>query len=136
MKKLRSILLVDDDKVTNFLHRIIIEDMNVSQELLTAQNGREALHLLQQLCQENKCPELILLDINMPVMNGFEFLEVFAKLESQYQQALIVLMLTTSLIPAYLNNLPAIKLDVIEKPITEERLHTILQAHFSQPLAE
>lgn len=72
MQKLTSTLLVDDDETTNFVNEMLLKDMGVTEQILTAHNGQEALELILERCENNECPSLILLDINMPVMNGFE----------------------------------------------------------------
>ena len=72
MEQIDCVLLVDDDEVTNFVHESLIEEMNITEKVLVAKNGREAIDLIQQEAIKNmKNLNLILLDINMPVMNGF-----------------------------------------------------------------
>lgn len=78
MPKLSCVLLVDDDPTTNFLNKLLLQRMEVAEQLLVAENGREALRTLTQTCllaEAPVCPALILLDVNMPIMNGFAFLE-------------------------------------------------------------
>ena len=72
-KKLECILLIDDDDEDNFYHKIVIERMNITKRIEVAYNGLEALEFLQK--ESQIIPELIFLDINMPKMNGWEFLE-------------------------------------------------------------
>ncbi|HLU88551.1 MAG TPA: response regulator [Cyclobacteriaceae bacterium] len=74
-EKLNSIMLVDDDLITNFLHSRLIKKLNISSSIVVTENGEEAL---DYICQHDP-PDVILLDLNMPVMNGFEFLKVFYK---------------------------------------------------------
>jgi len=71
---LKKVLLVDDDEAFNFLNRIVFIDNHVNCQLDEALDGKAALDYLQQ---SEECPDVILLDINMPVMDGFEFLEHF-----------------------------------------------------------
>ena len=80
MKKIACTLLVDDNENTNFLHQMLLEDMGITEEILFAGNGLEAINLIQKrISSKQACPELILLDINMPVMDGFEFIEEFER---------------------------------------------------------
>ena len=96
---LSSVLLVDDDSTTNFLNKLLLTTtMQVTQQVLLAENGQQALQVLQQTCAEPaaSCPPLILLDLNMPVMNGRAFLECYAQLPLAQRQGTVVVLLTTS----------------------------------------
>jgi CheY-like chemotaxis protein len=98
---LNRILLVDDDAVTNMMHRRVIERSGRAHAIDVATDGAEALDLLRaDLAQGRFLPELIFLDINMPGMGGFEFLEHYAKLHIGADAQLIIVMLSTSLLPA------------------------------------
>ena len=74
--ELKNVLLIDDDESYNFLSRIVFNDNKVSCDVHEALNGEAALHFLKNSME---CPDVILLDINMPIMDGFEFLEQFEK---------------------------------------------------------
>ena len=73
---LKKILLVEDDQAFNFLNRQILKMNNVNCQVDEALNGKAALDYLST---GKECPEVILLDLNMPVMDGFEFLEEFER---------------------------------------------------------
>jgi CheY-like chemotaxis protein len=100
--KLNSVLLVDDDEATNFINRRIIEKAGITDHIEVTYNGKEAL---DYLCCRGKYekegaqfpkPMLILMDINMPVMDGWEFLNAYRELDSNKKNAKILVMLTTS----------------------------------------
>ena len=99
MKRLKNILLVDDDEATNFYHRIIIDESNSIENVHVATNGKKALDFLSSCPETGNCPQLILLDINMPVMNGWEFAEAYAQLPAADRQRAKLVMLTTSINP-------------------------------------
>ncbi len=100
MNKLKRVLLVDDCEATNFLHTMLIEEYGCAENVVVKLNGREALDYL--ITEEEGAfpqPELVFLDINMPVMNGWEFLEEYESLEVGQRAGAVVVMLTTSLNP-------------------------------------
>jgi CheY-like chemotaxis protein len=135
MNKLSSILLVDDDKTTNFLNRLLLEDLAVANQVLVAENGREALRLVEQQDKAGACPPLILLDINMPVMSGFEFLEAYMRTEVSCKQPTVIIMLTTSLNPKDVNRLDAMPIQgLLSKPLTRQKIQDLLHQHFQQEL--
>lgn len=101
MKPLERILLVDDDAVTNMMHRRVIERSHRAREIDVATDGQEALDILRaDLDAGRALPELIFLDINMPGMGGFEFLEHYVTLNIEPDAQLIIVMLSTSLLKA------------------------------------
>ena len=93
MEKLKRILLIDDDVNTNFYNRILFEQAKVCDEILEFQNAEEGLEFLKK---ENEV-SLVLLDINMPIMNGWQFLEAYEQLNEKQKEAIIVVMLTSSI---------------------------------------
>ena len=129
-------LLVDDDDTTNFLNRRLFERMAVTDTVLVAGNGQQALDLLSTHCEQAaapSCPSLILLDMKMPLMNGFEFLQAFSQQAPNKRPPVVVIMLTTSLNPddvAQMQNLPIA--GYLTKPLTSEKITHILQEHFGQ----
>ena len=105
-KKLNCVLLVDDNESDNFIHKRVLEKAAIANHIEIAMNGKEALEFLTTLgkCDQSEylyCqPELIFLDINMPVMDGWEFLEEYQKLEAVQKGKIVFVMLTTSLNPS------------------------------------
>jgi len=141
-KKLNCVLLVDDDEGNNFLNRIVIEDIGIADQIVTALNGKEALEFLtnkgQYIESKNNYPQpdLILLDINMPVMDGWEFLEAYEKLDSNQKGDIIIVMLTTSLNPddrKTAENSQEVS-DFRNKPLSEGDLMDIMKNFFPEYL--
>ncbi len=123
MSKYKRILLVDDDETSNFLNELLIKGMDIVEEVSVAFNGQEALHYLQN--DSGTFPQLIFLDLNMPVMDGFEFLEAF---EKTHTTKVPVFILTSS------NNFKdyerAKNFDVagyLIKPLTEDKIRDVLK---------
>ena len=96
-RKFKSILLIDDNAAENRYNQIILEEMNVVDKIEIAASGMEALKILKGA--DHSQPKLILLDINMPKMNGWEFLEAYKKLETDDKNKQVVVILTTSMNP-------------------------------------
>ncbi len=96
MKKLKCVLLVDDDEVTNMYNRLIIDKLHIADCIQDVSDGIEALDYIKG--EQNPKPDLIFLDMNMPRMNGYKFLEAFRELPKEQKQAHITVMLTIPLI--------------------------------------
>lgn len=127
-------MLVDDDEITNFVHQSLLEEAGVTQRVLVASNGQEALELIKErVLQDGEGPCLIFLDINMPVMNGFEFLEAYQELEDEFKHSAIVVMLTTSLNPKDTDRVEEFGVnDFINKPLNKKKLLEVLEKHFNK----
>lgn len=123
----KSILLVDDDFATNHYHEIMLKEWGVTEEIYKAGNGQEAIDFLRtHNCEK---PSLIMLDINMPVMNGFEFLEEYEFLQEHEKVSYVVFMLTSSMHPNDVDRADDfISLDgYCEKPMTEEMVLDVIE---------
>ena len=134
MKKLNSILLIDDDNASNFLHRLIIQSIDCADHIKICTSAQKGLDYLKQNSDEEFIqPDLIILDINMPGMNGWEFLEEYDKLSVEQKAKIIIVMLSNSINPddhikAQNNDLVT---EFIGKPLTKETLILILKKYFN-----
>ncbi len=130
-EKINCIALVDDDEVTNFLNKRLVESTGLFNHVLTFGNGKE---ILDYMMEENEIePNVILLDINMPIMNGFEFLERHKELPTSNKADVIIAMLTTSLLDK--DKAKAEKLDIteyVEKPLSNDKLKQLLERHIDK----
>ena len=134
MEKLSSVLLVDDDSTNNFLNELLFTQFSVTDQLLTAEDGAQALALIERLPNPDE-PALILLDVNMPGMGGIAFLEAYRKLPAAQRGATVILMLTTTMDARDLSRLDELHIDgLVSKPLTEEKLSAILRLHFQRTL--
>lgn len=132
-KKISGVFLIDDDSINNFINARLIKRTNVSDDLAICLNGKEAIAYLNKLLQEKKeCPSLILLDINMPVMDGFEFVEAFQELEFANKNEVVIVMLTTSQNSMDIERVNTSKSisGYINKPLTEEKIRNVIEQHF------
>ncbi|UOQ69613.1 response regulator [Hymenobacter volaticus] len=140
MTPLPCVLLIDDDTTTNFLNRTLLTRLGVAERILVAEDGEQALRNLNQYClpPTPNCPVLILLDVNMPGMNGIEFLTEYQQLPLVEQQAIVIVMLTTSLHPRDVQRVEQLNLvaGFISKPLTSDKVQELLHTHFpSEPAA-
>lgn len=123
---LNNILLVDDDKAFNFLNRISLTENNITCTVTEALNGQQALDYLLTITE---CPDVILPDINMPVIDGFEFLKEFEKLNGRCIQTKIFLLTSSQ---NDRDKLAALRHRLVSgyfvKPITNEHVSEILAA--------
>ena len=94
---MKKILLVDDDNIFNFLSTKLLQRSGLANEIHTAANGQEALDLLNRYyTRSSSLPDVILLDLNMPVMDGFAFLEAFQRLKLPRKDAVNIIIVTSS----------------------------------------
>lgn len=137
MNKLRSVLLVDDDEATNFINKLLINKVNLTDELVTTYNGKEAVDFLQKRGGEQATgsyhvPDLILLDINMPVMDGFGFLKEFETLDLPGKKNIVIAVLSTSLNPSDLEKVKDFGVtDFLSKPLTKTTLQNLVEKHYT-----
>ncbi len=126
MKKLRSILLVDDNKLDNFFHERVIKKLDKNIAVTSLLSAEEALEYLAGL-ECDKLPDLIFLDINMPRMNGWEFLQEYSKFKDERKSCVIVVMLSTSENPEDEERAmkQGIASDYRSKPLTAQMLEDI-----------
>lgn len=116
------ILLIDDDKVTNHLHTIIIKDTGIAERVEVRNNGRDGLAFLQEAHWNGNVPQLVFVDLKMPVMDGFGFVDAYRQLPVPQNETRIV-MLTTSSNPKDVSRMQEMGItEYHEKPLTEEIL--------------
>lgn len=136
MKKLAAVLLVDDNSTSNFLHELLLTKMEVAAHVAVAENGAEALALLARAYaapDTTPYPALILLDVNMPVMDGAAFLAAYQQLPAAQQRASVIVLLTTTVHEGELQKLRQLPVaGLLNKPLTRDKIHDLLHEHFGE----
>jgi CheY-like chemotaxis protein len=134
MKQLNCILLIDDDEPTNFLNKMTLEQSGCTRHIRIAQSGQAALEYLRGV-PDNDCPrpDLIFLDINMPAMDGWEFLAQYQTLPAEKKADTVLIMLTTSLNPddeKRTLQIPEVS-GFENKPLNQSQMERLLKKYFS-----
>ena len=140
MTKVEKILFVDDDPVCSFLNVTLVEQLEIAKEAKALSNAEKALAYIQKHYSGkaplgSTCPDLIFLDIYMPVMDGFEFLQELDKLPDIDRSRFLIVMLTASLHPADKEKLLCRSEQVhtcLPKPLSEEDLEKLIEDMFTQ----
>jgi CheY-like chemotaxis protein len=130
----RTICLIDDDRIYQFTAKRMIELVNPNQKVLVFSNGKEALEYLEQsLLGALNLPDVILLDINMPVMNGWEFLQAYNNLKPSFSKDILIYMLSSSIDDKDRCQSQSFRYvtDYIEKPLNLTMMTDILNASTS-----
>ncbi len=122
MKPFNLLIFIDDDEATNYYNRYIIEEINISKECRFFQKAEEALEYFKNLNDPTLIPDVLFLDINMPRMNGWNFLEKFKELKMEKTPR--VVMLSTSISPKEHSRAREDEMiyKFINKPLTQEAL--------------
>jgi len=137
MKKVHCILLVDDNPSDNHFHQIVIQEAGLCDQIQITTNGQRALDYLIQSGDPTKSasfpkPDIIYLDINMPVMNGFDFLEEYKLLDEKLKSKVVIIMLSTSLNPD--DKIKAMAYQEVKefqnKPLTVESIQETVAKYF------
>ncbi|KXX72420.1 response regulator [Flammeovirga sp. SJP92] len=134
-KKLDKILIIDDSEADVFIMKRIINKAEVTNNIITAFGAQEALEYLSQKIEG--CypkPNIVLLDINMPNMSGWEFLDEYEKLDKEMKAGEIICMITTSKDPSERDRAKRFNIvdDFTHKPLTKEKLMEIIEENFPQ----
>ncbi|MFZ0489092.1 MAG: response regulator [Salegentibacter sp.] len=132
-QKVELACIIDDDKIYVNLVKKIIEIKKLSENLLIYKNGKEALDYfkenLENLSSEEKLPDIIFLDLNMPVMDGWEFLTEFIKIKNNFNKKITLYVVSSSIDPRDLERAKSFSLvtDYLIKPIELKKFEKIFQ---------
>lgn len=131
--KYKQVMVIDDNELDNFINSKIIESSLFSKKIYINTNGKSALEFLTNLITtlgdgfESICPDVIFIDLNMPILDGFQFLEQFNKIENKYLKQSKLVVLTSSAHPEDNKKTKTINEAVIylNKPLTADMLKSI-----------
>jgi response regulator RpfG family c-di-GMP phosphodiesterase len=129
-RKLKCIMLIDDNKHDNFFHERAIRKIDADSVIIVEESGADALAYLKSKTEPHS--DLIFLDINMPGMNGWEFLKEYSLLDDELKSRATIIMLSTSDHPRDVAEAKkwSFVADYITKPLTEGKMKEIVEKYF------
>ncbi|MDN5216183.1 response regulator [Fulvivirgaceae bacterium BMA12] len=130
---MKSILLIDDEDINLFILQNLLRLSKIDADIVFFNTSQKGINYLEDLIAKGaEFPDLILLDIEMPVMNGWDFLEVYKKFQKSYTYGSKVIIFTTSIVEQDMAKAKSYEEveDFVNKPMTIELLKSIQQEHF------
>ncbi len=129
MKKIQTVLVIDDDPINNVICKTLIHTLRFSEAVYSFVRAKEALDYLKNALdnQPEKIPQVIFLDVNMPEMDGWEFLEEYDKLSADFKEACHLYMLSSSVNREDMRKSEHYKYirDFIQKPLSPVSLEDV-----------
>lgn len=131
MKKFNTVCIIDDDDIYKFTITKTIESTGLVNKIIDFGDGEEALdYLLETAADTTELPDIILLDVNMPVMDGWDFLEVYHEKKGELNKNIIIFMISSSIDERDVDRAKQISelTDYIVKPINRDKVMHIFEA--------
>jgi CheY-like chemotaxis protein len=134
MKRVKQLMIIDDDKLSLHLTEMAVRELGIAGKIVSCCSAFKALRYLTENCMptiDNEriyCPELILLDINMPVIDGYEFLAELHRMEGLRHENTCILLVSNS---PYRDEKEKVKyfpvVGYVEKPVTSTKMRAVLK---------
>lgn len=134
MKKINNLYVIDDDKIYHFLFKNLLKQNKIDVNSTFFPNGYEAIEHLKTNPPAAELPDLILLDVNMPIMNGWQFLEEYAKISEQLEKKSMIYMISSSNNEVDINKskeFSEVVRDYFLKPVCKEDLDKIFYRSYN-----
>ena len=129
-KSYKSVMLIDDNEIDNLINQKMLESVDFCENIFIHTGARSALEYLKNVSKikdnvSSFLPDIIFLDIDMPIMDGFQFVDEFEKLEENVKEHSKIVLLTSSLDPKDISKSKKNKyiLKYVNKPLTQENLN-------------
>ncbi len=124
----RKVLLIDDNEIDNFINERMITASGFAQEVVVKNSADAALDFLKTVTEDSACPEIIFLDLNMPVKDGFGFLADYESMNEVVKAKCKIVVLSSSISPEDINKAstnPHV-FKYVNKPLSEKYLEAIV----------
>jgi CheY-like chemotaxis protein len=125
-----NLLIIDDDAICSFINTRVAQTSGIFREILSVHNGQAALDFLQSVAEgDGKIPDVILVDLNMPIINGFDFITAFHGLQFFNKKDIGVVVLTSSAEIKDIERARALGIQhYLQKPLTVNALQATIFA--------
>ena len=123
-----SFIIIDDSELDCFIAQRLLKHSNRNVTVKTFQNARQVLEIIRESSKEDNQATIILLDLQMPLMNGFDFVEEFEKFPAEVQENYTIAILSSTKNPTDVYKILTYKTvnSIIEKPLTKEKLLSLI----------
>jgi CheY-like chemotaxis protein len=128
----KSVLIVDDNQIDTLINERILASLGLVKQFHKASNGEEALQIVNEYKNATQVvPDIILLDLNMPVMDGFQFIQAFQALEFPQKEKILIVIVTSSSSREDIDRIKKLGIKhYLTKPLTQEGVKSILHEEF------
>ena len=133
MKKLNKILLIEDDDVTNYINKDLLEGLNIAHEVEIVEDGEKAFEYLSRCGKGSSrvCPELIIFDHQMPNMDGKELIEALDKINFMKENKVVFMFLGVSSLQADIESMKEYGVqEFTTKPLSETKIMDVYSKHW------
>lgn len=133
MKKLNKILLIDDDEVTNYINKDLLEGLDIAREVQVIEDGEQAYEYLARCGRSSSvvCPEFIIFDHQMPHMDGKELIEALAKINFIKEHKVVFMFLGVSSIQTDVESMKELGVQEFTiKPLSEAKVMEVYSRHW------
>ncbi len=133
----KSVLLVDDNSVDTFINERVVSSLGLFKMVHKAENGAEALQIFNHYQSGTaEIPDIILLDLNMPIMDGFGFIQAFQALNFPHKENVLIVIVTSSGSPSDKKLAETLGIKYfLSKPLTQDSIRSVIQQEFDNRAA-
>ncbi|MBU2996577.1 response regulator [Cellulophaga baltica] len=129
MNSKKILCIVDDDDIYKYSVKRTLKNQELTRKIITFSNGEEAIEFMMDNLNKNEnLPDVIFLDINMPIMDGFQFMEEYVKIKPTVGKEIVIYMVSSSIDSTDIKRAKSIRevSDYLIKPISPNELTDLL----------